>query len=169
MTDLLDKLATGERKQVALSGEVAVLVAATPKLLPDLISALSHENPVVASHAAHALFTLACQSKALLEPYASDLLAAYSIDQWEAKEQLAKILPALDLSSAQRRLLAHQLDVTLRSHKSTIARVCALQAIADLARQDKEYISLALTALDYADSQSSKALEARARKLSCIF
>lgn len=169
MTDMLDKLATGERKQVALSGEVADLVKGNPKLLPDLILALSHDNPVVVSHAAHALFTLAGMSRALLEPFAADLLAAYSIDQWEVKEQLAKILPTLDLSLVQRKKLAHQLDVTLRGHKSTIARVCALQAITDLARQDKKYISLALGALDYVNSQSSKALEARARKLSRFF
>lgn len=169
MTDLLGKLATGERKQVALSGEVAALVVTNPKFLPDLISALYHENPVVVSHAAHALHTVAGQSRALLEPYRSALLAAYSVDQWEAKEQLAKILPTLNLNSVQRDNLAHLLDVTLRGHQSAIARVCALQAIADLARQDKKYIRLALGALDYVNSQSSKALEARARKLSRFF
>jgi len=167
--DLLDILAVGDRKQVALSGEAAALVIGAPDLVPELIAALHHDNSIIVSHAAHALLTVFKKAAALLRPHGEALLGAYGLQQWEIKEQLAKILPFLPLTNGQRQILICRLEETLKGHKSGIARTCALQAITDLAKSDEAFRTAALAALDFASDQPSKALQARARKLKNSF
>ncbi|WP_286828630.1 MULTISPECIES: hypothetical protein [Kordiimonas] len=162
---VLDMLAEGDRKDVARAADAAALAEESPTVLATLIAALFHEDPATVSHAAHALMTLAKDNVILLDPHREALARAYGLDQWEVKEQVAKILPRLSFRQSEQGRLMEEFDETLRHHESSIARTCALQAMVDMAALDPAHTEAALSALDYAIRKGSKALQARARQL----
>ncbi|NVJ97229.1 MAG: hypothetical protein HWE25_03695 [Alphaproteobacteria bacterium] len=163
--DILQMLAEGDRKEVARSGDVAVAAAESPETLALVVAALFHDEPAVVSHAAHALMTVAKKNAPLLNPHREALARAYGEEQWELKEQMAKILPQLSFRESEQGRLMEEFDATLRTHKSGIARTCALQAMVDIAAQNNAHAAMARQGLDYAQGHTSKALQARARKL----
>jgi len=162
---ILDMQAEGDRKEIARATEAAALAEESPTVLATLVAALFHDDPATVSHAAHALMTLAKDHAPLLDPHREALARAYGLDQWEVKEQMAKILPQLGFRRSEQGRLMEEFDETLRHHKSGIARTCALQAMVDMAALDPTHTEAALSALDYAMRKGSKALQARARKL----
>lgn len=163
--DILALLAEGDRKEIARSGEAAAAAAECPRTLAVLVAALFHNNKTIVSHAAHALMTLAENHLTLLDPHREGLARAYGLEQWEVKEQLAKILPRLPFTPGEQGRLVEEFDETLKGHKSAIARACALEAMVQMARTDARFLPTAREALGYAGNAESKALQARARKL----
>lgn len=165
---ILSLLAEGQRKEVARSPQVAEMAIGRPDMLPHLIECLWSQQPTVVSHAAHALMTISMDHCTLLAPHTSRLLEAYELEQWEIKEQIAKILPKLRLTEAQAARFLDALRHTLKHHKSGIARTCALQGVVEMAKVNPAFGEAALAALVFASEQGSKALQARARKLAAM-
>lgn len=158
-------LAEGSRGSVAQSGKVPQAVVEDPALLETLIDCLQSDNATIVSHAAHALLTVSNMRLNLLAPHTDTLLAVLERDQWEILEQLAKILPQLELSGAQRDRLTERLKTVFYQGRSSIARTCALQALVDMAHEDAAIRADAGEALAFALENGSKAMQARARRL----
>lgn len=163
--DIMEMLAEGERKAVVKSTAVAKAVLANPKLVKIVVDALSSANPTIVSHAAHALLTVFRKNPLLLKPFADQLLAAFMGNQWEILEQLAKILPGLDLPKPKQRTFVERLEQVFYQGQSSIARTSALQALNDLGVQHKVWSDRSTKAIKFAFEQGSKAMQARARKL----
>lgn len=163
--EIMEMLAEGERKAVAKSKAVAMAVLANPKTVKILVDALSSSNPTIVSHAAHALLTVFRKKPSLLKPFADQLLRAFQRNQWEILEQLAKILPGLDLPKPKQRTLVARLEQIFYQGKSSIARTSALQALNDLGAQHQVWRDRSGKAMKFAFEQGSKAMQARARKL----
>lgn len=163
--EIMEMLAEGERKAIAKSTAVALAVLANPLMTKILVDALSSPNPTIVSHAAHALLTVFRKNPALLKPFADQLMKAFKRDQWEILEQLAKILPGLDLPKPKQRTLVDRLEQIFYDSPSSIARTSALQALDDLGAQHKVWRERSTKAMKFAFEQGSKAMRARARKL----
>ncbi|MEX0298021.1 MAG: hypothetical protein AB3N28_03055 [Kordiimonas sp.] len=163
--DIFAALSEGKRGAVARSTEVALHIIATPSDLQILIDALSFDDPVVVSHAAHACLTIFKTHPHLLVPFKLHLLSMLlQRDQWELIEQLSKIIPQLGCTSAEGNALWIRLLSIVETGSSSIARTCALQALADMAALDPVYEPYAARAIHYALEKGTKAMQARARK-----
>lgn len=163
--EIMEMLAEGERKAIAKSTAVAQAVLTNPKLVKTLVDALSSTNPTIVSHAAHALLTVFKKNPSLLRQFADQLMSAFRRDQWEILEQLAKILPGLDLPEPKQRSLVDRLEQIFYESPSSIARTCALQALDDLGARHQVWRDRSTKAMKYAFEQGSKAMQARARKI----
>ncbi len=163
--DIVAALSEGKRGAVARSTDVANYVIAEPTNLANLIDALSVEDSIVVSHAAHACLTIFEIRCDLLVPYKQHLLSILlQRDQWELIEQLSKIIPHLGCTSAEGNALWIRLLSIVENGRSSIARTCALQALADMADLDPVYEPYAARAIHYALEKGTKAMQARARK-----
>ena len=163
--DIITMLAEGPRNAVANATVVAKMVLKDPKLASTLVDALASPNKTVVSHAAHALFTVFKSNPALLQPFVGQFLKALSGNQWEALEQLAKILPGLKLSDRQQSSLVERLEAIFYQGKSSIARTNAMQALYDLSEKHAVFQDASVKALKFAFEEGSKAMQARARNL----
>lgn len=165
--DIIATLAEGKRGSVARASDVMHYVRGKPEALGSLIEALSSSDATVVAHAAHACLSIfkACPDRLL--PYRKALLAVLlQRDQWELIEQLTKILPQLGYSDEERQGLSARLMDVVENGASSIARTCALQGLVDLAAIDELYEANASQAIEYALESGTKAMKARARKLS---
>lgn len=134
-------------------------------LIPDLIALLDDGDPVVVSHAAHAAMQIAQKNPSVFDPHVRHLITLLqALRQWEIGEQLPKILTACKLTAAQAREIADILLVNLESQFNIVA-ACSLQAIVDLASDERIDGEQADQALERALASPRKALSARARKL----
>jgi len=163
--EIMEMLAEGERKAIAKSTAVAKAVLNNPKLVKTLVDALSSSNATIASHAAHALLTVFRKNPELLMPFVDQLMRAFKRDQWEILEQLAKILPGLNLPKLKQRTLIARLEEVFYEGQSSIARTSALQALNDLGAQHKVWRDRSSKAMRFAFEHGSKAMQARARRL----
>ncbi len=163
--EIMTMLAEGQRKAVANSTIVAKIVLNSPDHVQTLVDALSSPNKTIVSHAAHALLTVFRKNPSLVQPFAKQLLAAFGRGQWETLEQLAKILPGLKLSPPQQKTLLQRLEAVFYKDTSSIARTGALQALDDMARHHAAFRQASGRALKFAMEEGSKAMQARARKL----
>ena len=163
--EIMAMLAEGPRNAVANATVVAKMVLKEPKLAGTLVEALASPNKTIVSHAAHALFTVFKTNPALLQPFAKQLLKAFSGSQWEKLEQLAKILPGLSLSEPDQASFRERLEMIFYKDKSSIARTNALQALHDLGEKHAAFQEASVKALKFALEEGSKAMQARARNL----
>lgn len=162
--EIMEMLAEGERKAIAKSTAVAKAVLNNPKLVKTLVDALSSTNTTIVSHAAHALLTVFRKNPELLMPFVDQLMRAFKRDQWEILEQLAKILPGLDMPEPKQRSLVIRLEQVFYDSPSSIARTCALQALNDLGAQHQVWRDRSAKAMKFAFEHGSKAMQARARR-----
>ena len=163
--EILLALANGDRKEVARSTEVAHQIIADPSLMPYLMEGLIHGDETTRSHAAHACLTISQENLELLEAVKDTLITALMADQWELLEQMAKILPQLDLDAHDVALVAGRLGDVFEDSKSSIARTCALEAMVHLSDQYPALKGASEAMLQYALEEGTKAMQARARKL----
>lgn len=163
--DIYEKLAEGERKEVARSIEVAHSAVVAPEMLPHLIDLLAVDNPTIVSHAAHALMTVSRIDLALLVPHKSALVRALASNQWEVQEQLGKIIPSMPLDSAEQAMVWARFHEIFYQAKSSIARTCALQALVDMGNHFEAYRGNVSDVIVYAMEEGTKAMQARARNI----
>lgn len=163
--DVMEMLAEGQRNAVANSTKVAMMALANPALVKTLVDALSSPNKTVASHAAHATYTIFRKNPGLLKPFARQLLDIFRREQWEVVQQLAKVLPGLNLAGPQQKTFVARLEQVFYDGTSSFARASALQALNDLGKQHAKWGAASTRALRFALENGSKAMQARARKL----
>lgn len=162
---LRDRLEEGDRRVPGAAGSVADSVLSDHDLMPELVSLLDDENPVVVSHAAHAAMQISLENSALFDPYIAHLMALVrDLKQWEVGEQLPKVLVRCKLSDSQAQETSDILLANVDSQFNIVA-ACSLQGIIDLAADGRIDRAGAVNALDRALASPRKALSARARKL----
>lgn len=164
--DIIGALSEGKRGAIARSADVAAYVAENPDELKTLVYALSYDDSTVVAHAAHALNSVFKHKPKILEPYKEDLLELLlSRDQWELTEQLCKVVPHLGCTSDELLILMEHLTELVKTGKSSIARTCALQAIADIAEIYPIYHEQVNEVFAFAMQHGTKAMQARVRNL----
>lgn len=165
MADLVEMLGGGDRRSIGRVPEVVEMATGNPSFVADLVLALFRDDEIVRMRAADALEKLSAEEPHILQPHKRELMElGRTADQQEVRWHLAQMLPRLPLSRSERRELV---DLFLRylQDKSRIVRTFALQALADLAREDPSLREEVLRTVEAAASKGPPSVQSRARKL----
>jgi hypothetical protein len=163
--NILESLEGGDRRSIGLADEVAERVLRNTKLFRGLMAGLWSENPVVRMRAADAVEKITRVKPALLQRYKRELLGLLSsAEEPEMQWHLAAMVPRLQLTTRERTRAFACLNQYLDS-RSSIAKTFALQALADLARNDDRARPEVVELLREATRSGTAAMKARSRKL----
>ena len=162
---LTEKLRGTDRRSIGRADEVVADVLEQPSLFPVLFGAMTAPDAVVRMRACDAAEKVTRERPDLLDPHKSELLdEVATVDQQEVRWHVAQMLPRLSLTLAERRR-AVALLIGYLDDDSSIERVSAMQALADLARGDDTLRDTVLPLLEEHAAGGSPAMRARGRKL----
>ena len=165
MHAILKKLQGGDRRSIGRVDEVVVSVLGSISLFEELINGLFTADPVLRMRAADAVEKATLVRPELLTPHKKNLIRlAGDTDQQEVRWHMAQILPRLTLKPGDRKTIVDIL-FTYLNDKSKIVVTFALQALADLAAEDKKLRLRVIRMLEDFTETGSPAIKSRARKL----
>jgi HEAT repeat protein len=163
--NLRDRLAGGTTRDLGCANEVASEALRNPKLVQQLIDALSDKRVVVPHRASNALKKIQRSKPELLNPFAKQLLRhALDIEHMHTRWNLTIILGELPLRGRDKALAIDLFFESLSSH-SALQRAFALQALTNYAQDDPALRTRIQPILQQALTDTSAAIRARARKL----
>ncbi|HYL46532.1 MAG TPA: hypothetical protein VEU52_05870 [Candidatus Limnocylindrales bacterium] len=120
---------------------------------------------LVRLRAADAIEKITVKNPTLLQPYKRQLLeVAGRTDEKEVRWHMAQILPRLEFSARHRAAAMDILFEYLRD-TSSIVKTFAMQAIADLAAEDKVLAAKVLPMIQELNEIGTPAMRARGRKI----
>jgi hypothetical protein len=135
---LLDSLKGKNRRSIGRSNEVVAIVQQRPAVFPQLMQGLWSSDPLVRMRAADAAEKVSLRRPDLLQPFKTKLLRLLEVTtQQELRWHLAQMVPRLRLAKKDR----VRATVVFRRHlndQSSIVKASAMQAIADLARNNDD-------------------------------
>ncbi len=158
-----EMLSGGDRRMIGRADEAAALAIEAPAFRECLVEALSGTDMLVRMRAADALEKVSRARPDIVEPFKARLLAvAPKESQQELRWHLAQMLPRLGLDPSQRQAAVEAFESYL-SDKSAIVRAWSLNAIAEIAAQDRRFAALADRLLAEALRSPSAAVRTRAQ------
>ncbi len=165
MHQILALLEIGGRLDKGRVDDVIRRVEKQPSLFPHLIDALQEENRDLRARAAYAIEHLTRQNPEWLDAYKEPVLyEATVLPEPETRWKLALILPRLTLTADDRHA-AVQILLGYLNEKSSIARTCAMQGLAELALQDRTLLPRVAPLLAELTQTGTPAMRARGRML----
>ncbi len=165
MHSILQKLEGGDRRSIGKSNEVVKHVLADPGLFGEVFAGMLSENPLVAMRAADAIEKITLRRADLLRRYKAVLIKQVALtDQKEVRWHVAQLLPRIQWHASDRRQVVLLLMDYLNDH-SVIVKTFAMQALADLTRQDPRLRPSVLACLRKFTATGTAAMKARGRKL----
>jgi len=154
-----------DRRSIGRANQVATLVLQQPKLFPQLIACLWHDNPTIRMRAADAAEKVSVKKPRLLDGHKPELLGLLAeAEQIELRWHLAAMIPRLRLTPAERQRAVTTLQRYL-DDRSSIVKTFALQGLADLSRNDVNLRAKVKQLLEEAAHSGTPAMRARARHL----
>ncbi|MGB8856928.1 MAG: hypothetical protein WCC58_09700 [Burkholderiales bacterium] len=165
MKHLLDKPGGGDRRSIGNSNLVVAAVRGEPALFAELIVGLSHRDQLVRMRSADAIEKISATRPALLQPYKKLLIdCAATCEQKEMRWHMAQICPRLYLAASERRhLMSIMLDYL--NDPSRIVKTFAMQAMMDLAREDKSMLAEVMRHIRELMLSGGPAMRSRGRQL----
>ncbi|MGI6544685.1 MAG: hypothetical protein ACOX44_16875 [Limnochordia bacterium] len=165
MHSILKKLAGGDRRSIGRANEVAEEIVADSDLFAIVLEGILHDDPIIRMRAADAIEKASSKRPELLQLHKHKLLGEIAaIRQQEVRWHLSLLLPRLYLDATELQQVLEILDEHL-GDTSTIVRVNAMQALADLALQYDELRPSVIQRLKHLTETGSPATAARGRKL----
>jgi hypothetical protein len=162
---LKDLLRGDDRRSIGKSNQVVKLILADPKRFTELIQCLWDEDSLVRMRAADAAEKVTLTRPELLHPHKQELLGLLvETEQIELRWHLAQLVPRLELTVRERDRAAANLQRYLED-RSSIVKTCAMQGLADLAREDLNLQDTVKRILKESLRKGTAAMKARARKL----
>ena len=168
MEGILKKLSGGDLRSIGRSNEVVKEVIRDSSLMAEVIEGMLNTDPVVRLRSADVAEKVGRRHPEYLQPLKSRLIREIvKVSQPEVRWHLAQIFTLLTLSASERRIVTTTLCSWLDdpAQSSKIVRVMALQALADLAFEDKKLRQTALDRINRALNEGSPSEKARCRKL----
>lgn len=166
MRDVLDRLRGGDLRSLGAADEVAAAAIDDGALIPLLVNGMIAEEPVVRMRCADALEKATRDHPKRLRPHASHLLAL--LDPSQPKEVLWHVLqmtPRVRWRAAQKDVVLLAVEGCLGS-SSAIVKTCAMQALAELARQQwPQELGRVVRMLQELSRSGTAAMRARGAKL----
>jgi hypothetical protein len=163
--NLLTLLEGGDRRSIGRADQVAVAVSKDRALFPTLMQGWWSDDPLVRMRAADATEKVTRKNPDLLPAYKKQLLKLLAdVEQQELRWHLAALVPRLPLSHRERDLAASSLRCYLQD-QSSIVKTCALQALADLAKDDSTMRREVKKLLSQSLRNGTPAMKARSRRL----
>jgi hypothetical protein len=165
MLDLFARLSGGDRRSIGEADAVAALARDDATLFAMLVEGMEHGDPVVRMRCADAAEKASRARPERLVPHAARLtaLARRDLGQ-EARWHLAQMLPRLPHDAARRREVERIL-ANWTGDESRIVQVCALQGLADIARDDPAMRPRLRALIETLADSGPPSVRARARKL----
>ncbi len=158
-------LAGRNRLHAGRAREVAALILAQPRRLPQLIECLWDEDAGVANRAADALERASFHQPSLASPWKDALLGLLTeAQQKKLRWNLALSVPRIKLSAAEAQRAAAALRNYLED-RSSIVKTAAMQGLADLTRHDPSLLPEVLDMLRILSRSGTPAMRARGRIL----
>ena len=165
MHPLLRKLQGGDRRSIGKADEAVADVRNDPSLVAVLVDGLFEEDPLVRMRAADAVEKITAQFPEYLQAHKSRLIGlAGEATQQEVRWHLAQILPRLNLEPLEKKEIEKYLFLYI-DDRSKIVVTFAIQALTDLAVEDKKMQPRIIRVLKQFVQTGSPAVKSRSRKL----
>lgn len=162
---LLKMLEGGTLRSTGRSEEAAAEVLANPLLFKHLIRGMHSADPVLRMRASDAAEKVTRHNPILLAPHKKKLLTSIArINQQEVRWHTAQMISRAEWNTKERAALITILEEYLRD-RSSIVRTSAMQALADLAMQDKKLRGGIVKKLKELTATGSPAMKARGKRL----
>ena len=166
MSNVLERLAKGDRRTTGAADAVADEIKDDPALFDKVFSGLYSDDPGLRMRAADALEKASADNPSLLSSHKKALLGDIGIiPQQEVQWHVAQMLPRCELTSSEKELATDLMRHYFDTSKSNIVRVFALQAINDIATQDPRFRPTANAYIQQALDSEAPSLRSRARRL----
>jgi hypothetical protein len=154
-----------DRRSIGRANEVAALVLREPRRFRELMKCLWSDDAVLRMRAADAAEKVSARKPRLLDPYKAELLGLLAeTGQIELRWHLALMVPRLSLTRAERLRSTEEFRRYLED-SSSILKTFAIQALADLAKDEQSLLPEVRELLEQAARTGTPAMRARARKL----
>jgi hypothetical protein len=155
----------GDRRSKGRWDSLAADAVHDPGLVSELVAALLDEDELVRLRAADALEKASAELPEILAPHAAAIIGpAADLEQHDVRWHIAQMLPRLALDGAGLRRAMSVLEATLAG-TSVVARVMAMDALAELAERAPALRGRATRAVERGLSIGSPAEQARARQI----
>jgi hypothetical protein len=158
-------LTGGDRRSIGQSNRVRSLVDKNPELMADIAALVDDEDWLVSQRALDLLEKVAHDHPDWVEPHKQLFIGPVAeSDKWEVRLQIVRALPLFDWKAAE----LPRVKAILRenvAHSQTFVKAWALDSLATFAEKDSKLRPLVLRTLMDFENSSSKALQARARKI----
>ncbi len=162
---ILEILEGGDRRSIGRSNEVAALVLEKPELFDVLISGIALDDPLVRMRCADAAEKVTALHPEYLRPYKRALIEEYSrIEQKEVRWHIAVMLARLPLTENEKKRVIEIL-LAYTNDSSSIVKTMAMQALADLAKDDEKLQPLVRRHIEELSVIGTPAMRARGRHL----
>ena len=162
---LRELLSGGDRRSIAHGERVRARVERDPALIPQLVALTKADDWLVRQRALDILEKLAHDHPTWIEPHKKVFIGPLAdSEQWEIRLQIVRALPLFRWRGAQRRRAE---DILLENvtFPQTFVRAWALDGLATFAETNPELQPEVKRRLAQFERSSSKALQARARKI----
>jgi len=158
-------LSGGDRRSIADSNRVRLLIEAKPSLVGELAALTTDEDWLVTQRALDLLEKLAHEHADWIAPHKKIFIGPLAAsDKWEIRLQIVRALPLFHWSPAQaRRVEAILLENV--AFPQTFVRAWALDSLATLAERKVTLMPVVRRHLRNFERSESKALQARARQV----
>jgi hypothetical protein len=169
MSDILGEirrlLSGGDRRSIAKSNRVRLLIDQNPSLVAELAALTGDEDWLVTQRAIDLLEKLAHDHREWIAPHKNIFVGPLAAsDKWEIRLQIVRALPLFQWSPAQARRVEKILLENL-SFPQTFVRAWALDGLATLAERRAALLPIVRRHLRDFEASPSKALQARARHI----
>jgi hypothetical protein len=165
MSDILKKLAGGDRRSIGRASEVVSDVLSDTSLFELVFEGMQHDDPVIRMRCADAVEKITATHPEHLQPYKHKLIEEVARSgQQEVRWHVAQMIPRLELSQAERAVAVDILTSYLND-KSKIVKTFAMQALADLAGEHADLRAQVSELLEKWVQTGSPAMKSRGRKL----
>jgi hypothetical protein len=158
-------LSGGDRRSIADSNRVRLLVENNPSLVVELIALTADEDWLVTQRALDLLEKLAHEHADWIAPHKKIFIGPLAAsDKWEIRLQIVRALPLFRWSPTQ----AHRVEEILLENVAfpqTFVRAWALDGLATLAERRVALMPIVRRHLRDFERSPSKALQARARQI----
>lgn len=163
--EIAGMLRGGDRRSIGKSEEVVAEVLADARLFGALFECMLDGDPLVRMRAADATQKITAMRLDFLQPYKARLINRVAkVEQQEVRWHVAQLFSRLELNKADRRAVVLILSEYL-GDKSRIVKTFSMQALADIAAQDKPLRPSITKQLEKLTKEGSPAMQSRGKKL----
>jgi hypothetical protein len=165
MDQITKLLREGDLRTKGRSEDVVELALKRPELFKDVVTAVLDEDPGVRMRAADAVEKITRFKPEWLQPHKKLFIKTIArIDQQEVRWHVAQILPRFELTGPERRTVVSLMRSYL-TDESRLVKTFAMQALAEIAMQDNQYLSEVAKIIEKLMENGSPAMKARGKKL----
>lgn len=165
MPQIRELLAGGDRRSIAQSKQVRMLVERDPTLVSELAALTGDDDWLVALRALDLLEKFAHEHPDWIEPHRWVFIGPLAeSDKWEVRLQIVRALPLLRWRAAQAKRVRQILQDNV-AFPQTFVRAWALDGLAQLAERDATLRPIVARHVRAFERSPSKALQARARHI----